>query len=64
MYTDRTDVRDVEKKIRFSAKHFELVEAMAQRDGKQVATWIHDIVLWHLFASLNPGESEYDKRFN
>lgn len=64
MYEDRRDVRDVEIKIRLSSKHAALLEVMSMRDGKQRATWIHDLVVWHLFSSLNPNESEYDKRFD
>lgn len=64
MYANRDDVRDRETKIRFSTKHYELLEAHAARDGKQVATWIHDLVVFHLFLSLNDGEAEYQERFD
>lgn len=64
MYEDRRDVRDVEVKARFSQKHAELLEALAMRDGKQRATWIHDLVVWHMYKSLNSDAKEYDQRFD
>lgn len=64
MYSDRRDVRVVEIKVRLSEKHADLLELIAMKDGKQRATWVHDLVVWHLFSSLNPGATEYDKRFD
>lgn len=64
MYENRDDVRDVEIKIRLSQKHADLLGLMSMRDGKQRATWVHDLVVWHLFSSLNPECSDYDKRFD
>lgn len=64
MYANREDVRQHASKVRFSDKHWELLEAYAARDGKQVATWIHDLVLYHLFLSLNGDGDKYHDRFN
>ena len=64
MYANREDVRQHASKVRFNDKHWELLEVYAARDGKQVATWIHDLVLYHLFLSLNGDSDKYHDRFN
>lgn len=59
MYADPTHIRDNVIKIRFNDPSYELIVALAKFNGRQTATFVHDLALAAV-AAMEKGKRDAD----